>query len=181
MVNKKTFTTVVISVALAVAIMLVLFLSPRKKARDSVFEDKSGNFETTANIKYKEIEATAVIKQESPKSCSVTFSSPPSLKDMEFNFHSEGIDLTYKGLSFTFDPSSLPGKAVAEIVVKSIQKAFKNENISLDFKDDVITIAGVLESGEFILTLDAQSENLLKLSIPGEELEIEFINFKFLD
>lgn len=143
--------------------------------------EHSGNFDTSATISYKDLKATATITQETPKACAVTFTSPPSLTDMSFVFQGETVELGYKGVSFTFDPATLPGGAVAGMTVSAINKAMKDDGISVDYTAGVLTLNGVMESGEFSLRLDAENGNLLKLSVPAEELEIEFVNFTFLE
>lgn len=141
----------------------------------------TGNYETTADISYKGLEATAILSQESPGSCSVSFTAPASLKDMAFVFNEDSVDVSYKGLSFQFDPQSLPGGALAKIMTSSINKAMKDDGITVSADETGIDLTGVLDVGEFTLRLDGQNGNLLKLSVPSEDLEIEFLNFRFLD
>lgn len=147
----------------------------------NLLTEHSGNFDATANITYKELRATATIVQETPRACSVTFSSPASLKDMSFVFREGVVDMAYKGLAFTFDPQSLPGGAAAKIAVAGINRAMKDDGITVDYTEGILSLSGIMESGEFSLRLDPESGNLMKLSVPAEELEIEFINFTFLD
>ncbi|MDL2233593.1 hypothetical protein LJC63_08480 [Ruminococcaceae bacterium OttesenSCG-928-L11] len=141
----------------------------------------SGNYQSSASIRYGELEATATIIQETPRACAVTFTSPPSLADMSFVFQEGVVDLGYKGLAFTFDPHSVPGGAVAKVAVSAINKAMKSDGVAVDYSDGALSLSGVMESGEFVLRLDAENGNLLKLLVPAEDLEIEFLNFTFLD
>jgi hypothetical protein len=99
---------------------------------------------------------------------------------MAFVFHGDTVDLSYKGLSFSFDPQSLPGGAVAQIAVSSINRAMKDDGITMDYSAGALTLSGIMESGEFTLRLDKENGNLIKLWVPSEELEIEFANFTFL-
>lgn len=147
----------------------------------SPLEGRSGNYDTTAVITYKELKATATISQESPESCLVRFASPDSLGDMAFVFRRDSVDVSYKGLAFQFDPQSLPGGAVAKVAVNAVNKAMMGDGVSLALTDAGMELTGMLEVGEFKLRLDADDGNLLKLSVPSEELEIEFVNFRFLD
>jgi hypothetical protein len=140
-----------------------------------------GNFDTTANITYRDLKATATITQETPQSCAVTFSSPASLQDMSFVFREGVVDLGYKGVSFTFDPESLPGGALAKIAVAGVNTAMKDDGVTVDYTEGVLSLSGLLESGEFTLRLDPENGNLMKLLVPAEDLEIEFVNFTFLD
>lgn len=141
----------------------------------------TGNYTTDARIKYKELSAVAKISQETPSSCSVEFESPPSLSGMAFVFKSDKVDLNYKGLSFTYSPESIPGGAIAKLATSAINRAMKDDGLSVVQEDGALRINGVMESGSFSLTLDKKTGNLMKLSVPEEELEIEFENFTFLD
>lgn len=152
--------------------------SPAKS--EQPLAEHTGNYQTTANINYKDLKATAVICQDIG-SCSVSFTAPASLKDMAFVFGEDAVDVSYKGLGFQFDPQSLPGGALARIMTSSINKAMRNDGISVTLTDSGIDLTGMLDVGEFTLQLDRDSGNILKLSVPSEELEIEFLNFRFLD
>lgn len=144
-------------------------------------KEHAGGYSTTANITYKELRAVAAISQETPSSCSVTFESPPSLESMGFIFRQDGVDMSYKGLSFSFEPDSLPGGAVARLAVSAINKAMNDDGLSVGIDGSALEVRGIMESGDFILRMDKETGNLIKLSVPGEELEIEFVNFRFLD
>ena len=147
----------------------------------NILMDRTGNYETTASITYKDLQATAQISRETPRSCSVMFTSPKSLADMSFIFYEDAVDLAYKGLSFSFNPGSVPGGAAAKIAVELINRSMRDDGVSVDYSAGILTLSGIMESGEFSLRLDRENGNLLTLSVPAEDLEIEFINFRFLD
>lgn len=147
---------------------------------DEVVGKINSGFETTAVIHYKEIEAQAVMNKQDTGGCSIEFSSPKGLEGMRVEFLQEKVQVAYKGLSFDFNPDSMPGKAVAKMVVSAIDAATKEEGVRVSLENDVLTMTGTIESGEFILKLDPKQGNILKLSIPQSELEIEFLNFKFM-
>lgn len=173
----------------AAALLVILliagafFTGCAKKQPDTKepLKGRTGNYTTTAKIGYRDLQATARISQESPSSCAVTFESPESLEDMGFIFREDSVDLSYKGLSVTFEPDTLPGGAVAKMAVTAINKAMKDDGLTVAMTDGALEIRGMMESGEFILTINKETGNLMKLSVPAEELEIEFANFKFLD
>lgn len=147
----------------------------------SPLEKHSGMYDATANISYRGLDATATISQTTPDRCSVQFSSPASLQDMAFVFTEDSVDVSYRGLSFSFDPGSMPSAAISKLAVSAINSSFLDENIELTRTDSGILLDGVSDGGEFTLQLDGESGNFLKLSIPSQELEIEFENFRFLD
>jgi len=84
-------------------------------------------------------------------------------------------------LSFTFDPNSVPGGAVASVVVGAVNSALSGKGLTVEHTDGSLTLSGRLESGDFLLRLDSNDGSLLTLSIPEQELEIEFLGFTFLD
>jgi hypothetical protein len=144
-------------------------------------DEQSGNFDTIANISYKELSASARITRENPRSCSVTFTSPESLADIAFVFWGDKVDVNYKALSFTFDPNSVPGGAVASITAGAINAALSGRGLEVDYIDGALTLSGTLDSGDFSLRVDQNDGNLLMLSIPEQRLEVEFVNFTFLN
>lgn len=150
-------------------------------APQSPLAGRSGNYETTANIVYRGLEATASIAQSTPESCRVAFSAPDTVEGMELTFARDSVGVAYKGLSFQFDPGSVPSGAVARIAVEAIGKAMRDEGVELRQTESGLELCGALDAGEFTLRLDAESGNLLKLSVPSEDLEITFENFRFLD
>ena len=134
-------------------------------------------FESTAKISDQTIEATAKIVSEEPRSCTVSFTSPESLNGMSFIFLKDQLTVDYNGISFHLDPQNLPGGAVANMVVSALNAATEPQGVHVELKENCIEVTGLIESGEFLLKLDPQSGNFLKLSIPASELEVEFLNF----
>ena len=146
-----------------------------------VGEERSGNYTTTAKMTYRNLALAATISRESPQSCALTFTSPESLKDMSMVFWNDRVALSYKNASFSFDPKSVPGNAAAQLAVCAMNAAMRGEGVVVDCTDQVITVSGRLDSGEFILQLDRAAGNFLKLSIPAQKLEMEFTDFSFLE
>ena len=141
----------------------------------------TGNYDTQAKITCGELSATATVSQESPDACTVTFTSPDSLEDMAFLFRQDSVDVSYKDLGFQFDPGSVPGGAIAKVMVSAVGKAMRDDGVTAESTEAGTELSGTLETGAFTLRLDPESGSPLKLSVPSEELEIEFVNFRFLD
>lgn len=127
-------------------------------------------FETTANISYKDIKATARIVSEEPRSCTVSFTSPSSLNGMSFAFAKDKLTVDYNGISFDLDPSNLPGGAVAKMVVSAVNSATEPQGVHVELKESSVEVSGLIEAGEFLLKLDPKSGNFLKLSIPRQRI-----------
>jgi len=173
--------------ALAAVLLAAFFIfASCRKGEDpgsrnaKVLDQMSAQYDTTANITYGELGATATISQTTPTSCSVSFTAPDSLKDMAFTFTRDEVQVSFKGLSFAFDPSSVPGGAVANMAVSAINKVLLREDLDLDYTDGALSVSGNTDAGAFTLVLDPENGNMLSLSVPGEGLEIEFEDFRFL-
>jgi len=154
---------------------------PSPSASSQILKKLSGNFKTTARVTYRGLAATAEITQDSPESCTVAFLAPDTLNGMSVRFSSEDVEVSYKGLGFSFNPTSLPGASVAKTAVSAINTALRDEGLRLEQLEGTLSVMGTSDSGEFTLLLEPDSGNLLKLSVPRQELEIEFENFTFLE
>lgn len=137
----------------------------------------SDSFEATAIIRYKDFNANAVIHQDT-QACSLSFTSPDTLKDMSVTYGSKGVDLSYKGLSFTFDQDSIPGGAVAQMTMTAIGEAIRGQS-EAKVANGTAQYTGTTDAGNFTLTAD-ENGRLLYLSIPQAELEIEFVEYAAL-
>jgi len=168
-----------------ITFLLLLVMASCQRAQtklkpEDITKNISSSFETVANISYKSLKATARISQKSPGECTVTFSSPSSLKDMKLNYTSEKLSVSYKGLSFDFNPQEMPDSAVAGMIVKAFNNAVNSEGIKVKFEDNAFVIEGSMNTSTFYLKLDSKNSNLLKLEVPSEQLEVEFVNFKLV-
>lgn len=149
-------------------------------APQTAAESLTQPFESTISVRYRDIDATAVLSKQSPGSCTVTFQSPATLRDMSMVFTADQVSLSYNQLRASFSPDTIPGAAVSKLLVSAINAAVKDQGVSVDYQDDVLTITGDLEAGSFSLSLDKESGNLLRLSVPEEDFEAEFSGFTIL-
>jgi len=168
-----------------IALLLLLVITACQRAQtklklEDITKNISSSFETVANISYKSLKATARISQKSPGECIVTFSSPDSLKDMKLYYTSDKLSVSYKGLSFDFNPQEMPDSAVAGLIVKAFNNAVNSEGVKVKFEENAFVLEGNMNASTFYLKLDSKNSNLLKLVVPSEELEVEFVNFKLV-
>lgn len=139
------------------------------------------SFQTTARVKYRTLETVMTIYKK-PMNCAViTFESPESLQDMKMTFYPDKVAFQFRDMTFDFVPDSLPGQAAAELVLAALNAALAEEGITIEQKDGQLLVTGKIDEGAFTLVLDAKSGNILKLTIPEKELELEVLNFKFLE
>ncbi|WP_343252377.1 hypothetical protein [Ligaoa zhengdingensis] len=170
--------------ALTVILALALVACGKQKAvtERNIADELTRPFESTVSIKYKEIDATAKIAKQTPGYCKVTFASPEALQDMAVEFTVDKVNIDYKKLHTSFNPSSIPGSAVSKMLVSAIDSATKDNGVRVEYKDDILLVTGQMEdgAGEFILRMDAKNGNLIRLSVPGDDFEAEFSNFNFI-
>lgn len=144
-------------------------------------EKLAQSFRTTAKMTYKSL-STEIEIYKKPMNCAVvSFAAPDSLKDMKLTFYTDHVTMSYKDQEFDFMPDSLPGKAASRLVISAINAAMSDQGISVEQTEDQLIIKGSIEEGDFLLTIDAKNGNILKLSIPQSELELEILNFKILE
>ncbi len=170
--------------ALTVILALALVACGKQKAvtERNIADELTRPFESTVSIKYKEINATAKIAKQTPGYCKVTFASPEALQDMAVEFTVDKVNIDYKKLHTSFNPSSIPGSAVSKMLVSAIDSATKDNGVRVEYKDDILLVTGQMEDGAggFILRMDAKNGNLIRLSVPGDDFEAEFSNFNFI-
>ena len=159
----------------------VILLTGCGKAQENTAVDQVKKpFESQLNIKYGDIIATAYISREDPANCTLLFESPESLKDMAFLFMGEEVTIAYKEMQVTIDPQSALGGMTVKLIISAINESASEQGVHVAYKEGVLTVTGESEREQFLLTLDAENGNILKLSIPAEEIEIEFFNFTIL-
>lgn len=97
-------------------------------------------------------------------------------------FYTDRVTVQYREMAFDFVPDSLPGKAASKLVIDALNAAMSDSGITVEQnKEGQFIVSGKLKEGDFSLLLDAQTGNILKLSIPDSELEMEVLNFKILE
>lgn len=140
----------------------------------------SSPFHTSASIRYGSLTAETTVARDSPLSCTVVFTAPESLRDMAYTFREESVELSYKGLQFSFDPSGVPDRSAAKAMVSALAAATQGTLTQARRQGNELEAQGTGPRGLFTLLLDAESGALIKLSVPQEELEIIFSDFSFL-
>ncbi len=173
----------ILSGILALCLLLAGCAGAGKKntqAAKKTAEKLDAAFESNLEIKLGDLQAEAIFTRQSPGSCTVRMLAPESLKDTELVFTEDKVNISYMGLSMSVDPASVPGSAAIKLLISALDTTLKQEGVDLEYDNRVLTASGKAGTGEFIFKIDPEKGNLLNLSIPDEQLEIEFKNFKFL-
>lgn len=151
------------------------------KALEQAKKQLNSSFQTTARVRYKDLETQMVIYKK-PMNCAVvTFDSPKSLQDMKLTFYTEKVAVQYKDMNFDFIPDSVPGQAASKLILSALNNAMAEEGVQITQQEQTLVISGQIEEGDFKLTLDRENGNILKLSVPDSQLDIEILNFKILE
>ena len=145
-----------------------------------VSEAYTGSYNTTANIKYKDITAQAVFTRDAGGTVAVTFLSPSSLQDIKFVYTDQAVTVSYKEMEFSLDPNSFLASSVTKTVIAAIDAVTKQNGVRVQLQDQGLTVSGQMETGTFELILDKENGNALRLKVPQDELEVEFVNFSFV-
>lgn len=144
-------------------------------------ENLSKSYETTAEVKYHDFETVMTVYKKPMNCATVRFDSPENLKDFKLTYYTDKVAVDYKDMHFDFLPDTLPGKAASSLVVSALNSAMNDTGVSVEQKEEQLIVKGEMDEGSFSLVIDRNNGNILKLSIPASELEMEILNFKILE
>lgn len=139
------------------------------------------SFQSTAKVRYGEFETVMTIYRKPMNCAEVVFVSPDTLKDIKLVFYTDKVAVRYKELAFDFDPESMPGQALGNLVISSINTALEDEGVQIRQENSQLIVSGQIAEGDFYLVVDSTNGNILKLAIPDSDLEMEILNFKILE
>ncbi len=165
--------------AAAVAFCALCSCGAVKPSPERVTENLNSSYNTRAVVQYQDIKADIELLKEEGR-CLVTFDSPASLKDLSFDYDGELVTVNYGSLSFSVSPDSVPGQALSSLLISSLNKSLADSGVTIEDTGDAIKILGQTDTTQFELVLDRQNGNALSLSIPEDELNLDFYNFSFL-
>ncbi|WP_308754327.1 hypothetical protein [uncultured Anaerotruncus sp.] len=175
----------VFGILLAAALLLGAAGCGAKEREESAAErmrqNLSQSFQTTARVRYGELETEMTIYKK-PMNCAVvTFQSPESIRDIKMTFFTDKVTVQYGDLSFDFTPDSVPGKAASKMILSALNAALNDQGVRFEEREGKLVVTGAIEEGEFSLVIDGENGNILKLSIPQNDFEAEILNFRILE
>lgn len=136
------------------------------------------SFEMVARFQVQELEGTVKLRRLGPGQASVSFESPPAVKGLSLSFEAGLVTFRYQGLSFQMSAGSLPAGAAAQGILGAIDTALREDVQEQDgAAPGTFQIEGLAGGEAFILTADASSGNILNLSVPGQNLHMEVLQF----
>ena len=103
------------------------------------------------------------------------FESPNTLSGVVLTFsNTDGtVTASYKGLTFSVPKSALPVKAMLLNLIAAVGENSRNEMLSGEEKDGILTVSGTLDSGGYLLSVDS-SGLLSRFEMPDSKLTIVF-------
>ena len=137
-------------------------------------EQYAQDFESTANIKYNGLEITATIQKKHSGETIVSFSSPETLKGLNFTVKEDDIKVNYMGMDFHIDPNNLNSSMMVSMMIGVFNNLANNQGISAKIENNAILITGDTNDMQFEMTLDKTNGNALSLNIPSMGLSAEF-------
>ncbi len=138
----------------------------------------TGNFEAEASIQYKGIDCSAKINR-SPQEFALSFITPDTLEGMEVLFSQDKVEIRFKGLTFDFAPTTMPAQAVAALIMSAVDAVCKRDGLQVEESNGLLLVQGQAGGNAFTMEMDAQTGAITKLSIPAQELTVQFDSFAF--
>lgn len=144
----------------------------------------TAGFKSSMDLQYKNIRATATLDQQTPGNYKITFSEPPAMKGMIITTEGEMILIQYHSLSARFTADEFFDSSAASMVVSTINTVTAQEGMEVAIEDGCLTLSGQgignTGNGMFTVKIDRKNGNLINLTFPEQEFQVDFKDFKFL-
>lgn len=132
------------------------------------------SFKNTANIKYNGLEIKATIEKKVSGETIVSFSSPETLKGLNFTIKEDDIKVNYMNMTFSIDPNNLNSSMLVSMIIGVFNNLANNQGISAKVENNAILITGEKNDMQFEMILDKANGSALTLDIPSMGLYAEF-------
>lgn len=116
---------------------------------------------------------SAALSRPDPASCTVEITAPPNLAGLTYRLHADGVDITYRELSFT--AQALPASPLLQ-AVPALSELFSPESEALPHLENGFW---ALSDGTNTLLLEEESGAPAKLLLDHGNVEIVLENFVF--
>lgn len=132
-------------------------------------------FEAAMTLTLDRLEAEGTVRHTAAGDWEAMFDAPSSLSGVTLSFsRTDGtVTASYKGLTFSVPKSALPVKAMLLCLISAVEENAALEKLSGTEKDGMLAVNGRLDSGDYILTADAEG-CLSRFEMPGSKLDIRF-------
>ncbi len=174
--------------AILLSVGVILSFSACTKENKKLTENDEGlkqisqkydkEYQTTANIEYNGTKIKVNMEKTEEGSTKVSFVEPAMLKDMTFEVSEDNIEVGYLGMHFNIDPDNLSSSIIVSTIVSTFNTIALGSGITAQVDGSSLNVSGTTNNANFLLVLDKNSGNALKLEIPSMNLSAEFENFK---
>ena len=130
-------------------------------------------FQAAVSVTIGDLDAAGTLKRFGDGMWEIEFDSPNTLSGVKLSFGENGVEASYKGLSFSVPQTALPVKAMMLNLISAVDSLAKNEELSGSEKDGLLEIEGKLEGGEYVLTVDKDGK-IVSFAMPNNDLMITF-------
>lgn len=137
-------------------------------------------FESTVAVTYRGMEVQGRLARQAPGCCRFSFQSPKALESLSVEITTERVNLDYNGLHTSLAPGALPENAIPELLAGVLGAAARETGVDAVQKGGVFTLSGKVSGSEYELRLDAQSGDILSISVPKAQLEAVFSGFSYI-
>lgn len=181
--SKKKVNLFVPIVAVVVISLLAVLIGCQEKKNsvppEALSQQLSCPFTATAKIKMKDMTMQADINKSSEQAFTFRILEPENLKDLQFTYDGEDMQISYKGMSVSVADDSLIAKGMAAVMMRAINASSQETGISVKQKDGALLLNGKSEDGKFSMTLDKKNGSILSMELPELDLECQFDEFVF--
>ena len=150
------------------------------KARTTAIPDLNKLFTTTASITYGKFEAEATVNRLGNGLWDVEFVKPTTLAGVKLSYNGEDITASYMGLSFSIPKDAAPIKGILSMIFNSIDKSAEKVDMPYAEKDGISVYSGTSDQGDYTISVEKSSGNLVGFELPDEKLKVEFTNYSVI-
>ena len=169
----------VISVFLALFIALIP-VSCAENGGENTLPQTSRPFSAVLDIEIKDFSADAFLTYRNSASATLELTSPKDLETLVFNLEGEELSAKYKGLDFPLADTNGQAVSAARLIFSALANAGNSKDAQIDEDRDEFTVSGSVLSNNYEMEFDRMSGAIKTFSVPSQDLEVEFENFKFL-
>lgn len=138
-------------------------------------------FKAKAIMEYDGLNISALFSKEAENRFCLEFQEPETLEGMSMLFEADQVTISYRGLTGSYRPGSLPQAAVGQLLTEAVGLLCRGEKLELELDGSALKATGVLAGKEdsFAAVIDASSGTLQTLAIPDRNFEVTFEDFSF--
>ncbi len=166
-------------VAVWAMVVMVSLLTACRRTSPSA-ELLGDGFTCTIEAQYQKMRVVGTVTRRSAGTLSVSFTEPATLDGLVAEWDGEQVTLSFRGLQFTVDPSSVPESALGEEVLAALDAVQRGDG-ERTVEDGKVTVAGNGTNGQYVLVCDADTGIPLSLSVPSLPLEVVFSNVNTME